>query len=699
MASGTNGLAALLGEKRDAVLGRFLASVTRKGLAPENASAPLILDHLPDLLDAMVVELVARSGGRTGAGGTAGVARAGQTHGAQRFELGYALTEIVREYDVLRQAVLAVAKEERLSLTIEEVDVLGESLAHAVSEASAVYTAHRDAELAKQRANLTFLVQAGELLATSLDYRSTLNRVTELIVPRLADWCAVHLEADEEMPLAHVDPGKREVLRELYRRFAPPADAPYGHLHVMRTGKPELVRDVEREGLGDRPGIPSLVDAVGTRSWIIVPLSVANHSIGALTLAYGESSRQYDDDDLVLAIDLARRVSSAIDNARLYDASQNQRARVEAATRAKDEFVAMISHELRTPLNAILGWTRLVRGGAMDEERRGHALEVIERNAVAQDRLVADLLDISKIITGSIRLHLSQVNLGDVVAIAVEGLRLAAAAKRIEIEVTLEHEGALMRADGERLQQVVWNLVANAVKFTPKNGRVAVRLRRVDSDLELLVTDDGEGIPADFLPHVFEIFRQSDGSFSRRFGGLGVGLSITKHLVELHGGTITASSDGVGRGATFVVRLPVSALVSGTIGVRHVAATAPAARSVAVEGASGLRVLVVDDDDESRELLSVVLASAGMIAEVHATVEEALVALDGWRPDVIVSDLGMPDRDGYTLIRTIRSRDAAARDVDRLRAITEGFTTHLAKPVEPAALVEAIVELARDARK
>ena len=314
---------------------------------------------------------------------------------------------------------------------------------------------------------------------------------------------------------------------------------------------------------------------------------------------YSESGRHYSDADLLFASDLARRASVAIDNARLYELSQQERSKVEAATRAKDEFVAMVSHELRTPLNAILGWIRLIRGGALAASRVEHAFEVIERNADAQNQLVGDLLDISRVITGKLRINPAQVDVANMVEMAVESVRPAAEAKGIALDVQAA-PGALLRGDGDRLQQVVWNLLANAVKFTPKKGTVRVQLRKVESDIEITVEDTGQGIAADFLPHVFDSFKQFDSSASRPFGGLGIGLSISKHLVELHGGSIEARSRGVGQGATFVVRLPVSPVVSSTVGVSK-PATRALGQAPLPTTLTLLSVLVVDDEPDAKE--------------------------------------------------------------------------------------------------
>lgn len=390
--------------------------------------------------------------------------------------------------------------------------------------------------------------------------------------------------------------------------------------------------------------------------------------------------------------------------------SQKELARVEAAARARDEFVAVVSHELRNPVSVILGWARLLRRGTLAPERLNHALEVIERNAATQQQLVENLADIGRVTTGRIRLHPSQVDLSEVVDAAVEEVRLALEAKRITLETELERGKTLLRADGERLLQVVWNLLTNAMKFTPKEGKIKVTLRRVDSDLELTVSDSGVGIAPERLPDIFDTFRQSDVNATRRSGGgLGIGLSITRHLVALHGGSIEAHSDGPGRGATFVVRLPVSPLVSPTVGVGKVPVGAPRPTSTEQRGGiEGLRVLVVDDNEDARELVAFTLESCGAQVHTAASVPEALTELDRFDPDIVISDIGMPEIDGFSLIRSIRSspnaRRAAlpvialtafSRDEDRERALAEGFTLHVTKPVEPAELVDAVASLAK----
>ncbi len=461
------------------------------------------------------------------------------------------------------------------------------------------------------------------------------------------------------MPIAHVDPAKIEELRDMYRRFPLASHSLYGAPFALRTGEAQLVAEMTpgiMRAIVQSPEHAAMIDSVGVGSVIVLPLVVQRNTFGVLTMAYGESGRKYDAADLALGGELARRASIAIDNARLYELSQDERSRVEAATRAKDEFVAMVSHELRTPLNAILGWLRILRSGSLPDSKRDHAFEVIERNARAQGHLVGDLLDISRIITGKLRITPSQVDLGNVIDMATEGVRPAADAKRIQIDVEIEPGGAIMRGDADRLQQVAWNLLANAVKFTPKNGVVRVGVRRVDSDFELTVEDNGSGIDPQFLPHVFESFRQADAGAARQHGGLGIGLSISKYIVEQHGGTIDAESRGVGHGAVFRVRLPISPLVSTTMGISRVPATKEQLDTTPPPaGLEGIRVLVVDDEIDARELLVYMFEASGMEVRTAGSAAEALASLDTFAPDVIVSDIGMPVDDGYSLIRTVRT--------------------------------------------
>lgn len=389
------------------------------------------------------------------------------------------------------------------------------------------------------------------------------------------------------------------------------------------------------------------------------------------------------------------------------------RSEAERAGRMKDEFLATLSHELRTPLNSILGWTQVLRQGQALPEDAMKGLAIIERNARAQAQIIEDLLDMSSIISGKVRLDVQRVDLATVVNATIETVRPAAQAKGIRLQVVLDPLAGPVRGDPNRLQQILWNLLTNSVKFTPRDGRVSVTLARINSHLEIEVADSGEGIDPAFLPQVFDRFRQADATTTRRHGGLGLGLSIVKQLVELHGGTIAAKSAGRGAGSTFRVALPLMPANGETID-GHGAREYPkrSAEHTALPKSdpvdlAGLWVLVVDDESDSLALIRRILEECNAQVIAISSAAEALKALTRQTPDVIVSDIGMPDQDGYSLIQQVRAMDgevanvpaialtAYARIEDRLKAIRAGFQLHLSKPVEPIELVSMIESLAR----
>jgi signal transduction histidine kinase/ActR/RegA family two-component response regulator len=705
----------ILSDCRDDILAKFVREVERRDLPPAGLPPSVLVDHIPLFLDEISEELARFDGARLTRDALDVTAMARQ-HGEQRWKLGYDLQAVIREYGVLRHAVLETARAEQSPLSLDEADVLARYLNLGIASAAAEYVRSSEERLKARQADLEFLCEAGELLSSSLDFQSTLARLTRLLVPRLADYCVVHLDgySAEEIPIAHVDPAKSEVLRDVLRGFA--EQGSHSHSEVVRTGKSMLFESAPPgllEGVAKTPAHLALMRRLAPCSWLVVPLQIKTSVFGSITLAWSDSGRHYTQSDLLLAEELARRAAAAIDNARLYELSRTERARAEAATRTKDEFVAMVSHELRTPLNVIMGWVRLLRSGSLSEQTREQALEVVERNANAQSQLVADLLDISRVITGKIRIDPAQVDLGNLVDLVLEDARFALEAKRLELHVDFTEQPTVMRGDGERLRQVVWNLLINAIKFTPKGGRIWVTLRRVESDLELTVRDSGVGIAPEVLPHIFDSFRQADSKTTRAHGGLGLGLSIAKHLVDLHGGSVEAHSAGLDQGASFVVRLPVSPLISATVGVGKVAVITPRPPELARPAAlAGVSVLVVDDEQDARDLLRIVLESCEVEVHEAASVREALAQIERERVDLIVSDIGMPEEDGYSLIRSIRalpSKEKAsipaialtafARNEDRTRALLEGFNVHMAKPVEPAELLLALADLSGHTRK
>ncbi len=384
---------------------------------------------------------------------------------------------------------------------------------------------------------------------------------------------------------------------------------------------------------------------------------------------------------------------------------QAARSEAEAANGIKDQFLATLSHELRTPLTAIIGWAGLLRANDFDADLRAQALETVERNARTQAQLIDDLLDVSRIVSGKLLLDVKEVELDKIVTSAINVVQPAADAKAIRITYDCEPGRNFITGDAARLQQIAWNLLSNAVKFTPEGGSVGICLERIGSHIKLSVSDTGKGIATDFLPHVFDRFRQADSTTTRNYGGLGLGLAIVRHLVELHGGTVNAESPGEGRGATFSATFPLLAV---STEAQSVEATGVDGR--AVNGRSeleGLRVLVVDDEPDTRQVISAVIAKSGAEVKTCASVPEALETLKLWKPDILMSDIGMPDEDGYSLIQKVRSLSAAsgglipaaaltayARDEDRERALAAGFQMHVAKPIGARELIDTVAGLA-----
>ena len=394
---------------------------------------------------------------------------------------------------------------------------------------------------------------------------------------------------------------------------------------------------------------------------------------------------------------------------RLLDRERGARAEAEAANRIKDEFLSTLSHELRTPLASILGWANLLRAAEPAAPISAQGLEVIERNAQNQRQLIDDLLDVSRIITGQLRLDVRQVDLTRIIADAIEVVSPAANAKRIRISCAFDTPLFHVSGDAVRLQQVVWNLLVNAVKFTPEGGLIEVRLEQVDHRVRVSVSDNGQGITPAFLPHVFDRFRQADGTTTRAHGGLGLGLAIVRHLVEAHGGAVAAESPGAGLGAVFYFSLPLPSAPAGEAQIESGNRTIESGRrNGAAASLRGVRVLLVDDDTDALQMISAVLKRSGAEVKACGSAGEALTALPQWRPDVLMSDIGMPHEDGYELIRKVRALTAEhggrvpaaaltayAREEDQKRAIAEGYQMHVAKPASSAELVAAVAALAK----
>ena len=561
-------------------------------------------------------------------------------------------------------------------------------------------TRRKQVELERARLSerAEFLSAASETLSGSLDYETTLRNITTLAVPRIADWCTVHMRRPDgtvqTLAVSHVDdPGITEAVTKIGDRFPVTLTDSFGPGLVLRNGDPILVASVPRtriESLSQHADFKSSLITADIRSAMVVPIRTSRQIVGTLSfMVTGYSGRQFGPGDLSLAEAVAHRAAMAVENAQLY-------AEAQEANRIKDDFLATLSHELRTPLNAILGWSRMLERGHLDGHRATQAIASIRRNAEVQSRLIGDILDVARIMSGKLRLEPERVDVSAVVTAAAGALQ--GEADEHSVNICLDVDGPLLtQADPARLHQVVWNLVSNAVKFAGAKGRVVVTVRRDDAFIVVRVEDDGAGIEPDFLPHLFERFRQADGSVTRRHTGLGLGLAITRHLVELHGGTVTASSAGEGRGACFTVRIPLTPVESGP----PIRTRPPAPLGVL----RGQRVLVVDDHEDSRTLAATVLTRAGAEVDLAGSAREAMDYLGRHGYALFVADLAMPDEDGITLLARIRALGETAagmpalaisahvREEDRRRALAGGFEAYLAKPIDQDVLLETAAHL------
>jgi PAS domain S-box-containing protein len=586
-------------------------------------------------------------------------------------------------------------------------------------------------DLKRVQAEQSFLAQISPVLASSLDYHTTLTNITRLAVPFLADYCFFDLLTKdnkiERVAWHHVNPEKQKWFEQI--KYYIPSQELTNHpvVTVLSKGEPILISPITDEWIqliainGEHA---KFIQDNQLRSLITVPLIARQQKLGALTLCLtAESGRHYTQTDLALSKELANRAALALDNAQLYFQAKE-------ANRIKDEFLAVLSHELRTPLTPILGWTKLLRTFKFNETETDSALATIEQNATIQIQLINDLLDVATILRGKLALKVVSVNLIHPIKAAIETVRLAAQANSIQIQTQFANNVGFVAGDPGRLQQVVWNLLSNAVKFTPQGGRVEVRLERVKDrergrlgegetrgefintspspqasfSAQITVSDSGRGISPDFLPYIFDYFRQADSSTTRKIGGLGLGLAIVRHIVELHGGTVNAFSLGEGQGATFVVQLPISTEESNKI-TKNNDASQPASISSPL---AGIRILVVDDEIDTRELLTVILQQAGAAVITVSSAAQVLTILANSEFDVLIGDIGMPDLDGYSLMRQIRASSQPQAEIpaialtayvgefNRQKAIAAGFQRHLAKPVDPDELVTAVATLVKE---
>ena len=537
-----------------------------------------------------------------------------------------------------------------------------------------------------------FLADAGEILNRSLDYEETLRGITALVVPRFADWCFIDLvEADggfRRIAVAHPPGPEAEAIARVLQRSYASKSAPHGVSQTFARGETSLMNEVSEDVLlavSRDDGHLDALRAMGLRCFVSVPLTSRGTTFGVITFLGSNKRMRFELADVALAEEVARRVALAVDNARLYSSAQE-------ANRAKDEFLANLSHELRTPMTAIIGWAHLLQLGGLDAEQVNLGLQTIRQSGDAQAKLIDDLLDVSRIVTGKLHLNPTAVRLSDIARGAIAAIRPAADAKRHRLEVDIRNGDAVVLGDASRLQQVFWNLLSNAVKFTPPGG--IVRLRLADRDVEnvvLTVEDTGEGIPPEFLPQVFERFRQATTS-ARGRTGLGLGLAIAKELVEMHGGSIAATSAGRGTGSAFTVTLPrLTENQTPAEGVTRAPNRPEKLRS--------LRVLLVEDDEATRTLLATVLGSFGANVTAASSATDAEAALSIFEPQILITDIEMPGNDGIALLQHLRAINRAlpaiavsgyADDASRDRVFAAGFNGFVAKPLDPAVLADEI---------
>ena len=503
--------------------------------------------------------------------------------------------------------------------------------------------------------------------------------------------------------------------RQAFEKFGLPRNTPVFNPTFRGEGivrSDDITQDARYGTMEPHRGMPK--GHLPVRSYLAVPvISRTGGVIGGLFFGHADTGVFTERAERLVA-GIAGQAAIAIDNAQLYEErkallerERGARKEAERQSELKDEFLATLSHELRSPLSAILGWAQVMKRRPRSPEEQRHAVEVIERNARAQTRLIEDLLDMSRITSGKVRLDVQPVDVAPLVDSTVDAVRPAADARSIRIEQLLDPRAGPVSGDPARLQQIVFNLLTNAIKFTPRGGKVQVILQRVNSHIDISVADTGMGISPDFLPHVFDRFRQADASTTRRHGGLGIGLAIAKHLTELHGGTLCAASPGEGRGATFTAQLPLTVVhPKGGSEIRLHPESADAHAEVAGQALpdlSGIVILAVDDQEDARELIRSVLIDRGARVVTAASADEALTLAERERPHVLLSDIGMPEADGFELLARLRTRGlgaipaialtAFARAEDRTKVLRAGFRMHIAKPVEAVELCAAVANV------
>ncbi|HEY9231081.1 MAG TPA: ATP-binding protein, partial [Blastocatellia bacterium] len=597
----------------------------------------------------------------------------------KEFEFEYCTRGGERRWGLISAEIIQIGDEPYILSTTSDITARKQ-----IEEATRL---HRSVE-----EQLSVLIDASGVLLTSLEPEAVLSAILDLsrrLVP--ADAYAVWRYRDREQ---RWEIGCAAGLSETYRQVT---------IEILGGTLPAQVPPVMSEDVEQDPLLASrreLYRAEGIRSLFAVPLHLYGENSGTIAF-YFKQAHRFTQAERRIATALANLASAAMTTAESFQEQRRLRVHAEESNRLKDEFLATVSHELRTPLTPLLGWTHMLRSQKVDADMLASALEVIERNVRTQTQIINDILDVSRIMTGKLRLEIQAVRLAPIIESAIEIVRPAAIAKKIRLRTALDQPVDEVHCDPDRLQQIIWNLLSNAIKFTPEGGEVNVGLSNQAGRAEIKVSDTGQGISADFLPHVFDRFRQADSSYTRKHGGLGLGLAIVRHLVELHGGTVAAASEGEGRGATFTVALPLADVTALTAPSEATAAGTAARWSLA-----GVRLLIVDDDEDTLAVLSLALRHCGAAVESAASAARAFEVLRQSPPDVLVCDIGMPDEDGFALIERVRQLSADqggnvkavaltayARAEDRRRALACGFQHHLPKPIDPDELTALLARI------
>jgi signal transduction histidine kinase/ActR/RegA family two-component response regulator len=548
---------------------------------------------------------------------------------------------------------------------------------------------------------LLLLADARKLLDNCTCYQAMVAQIANLLVSRLASWCSIDLLSPEKkivrVAVTHRDPNKADLAKEMLLHHPASPTAKRGVYRVIETGKSILIPDMPESDWAQRADTPrhlQLLMELGSTSYMCVPLIARGKVVGSIMLLSGE--RVFDEYDLQTAEELARSIAMAMDNVNMFRTMQE-------AVRVRDEFLATLSHEIRTPLNVILGWINILKTEKLDDNGLRQALDVLDRNTQLQARLINDLLDLSRIMSGKLLLNLKPVDLEKLLQSSSESLELTAKQKGLSLKLELQTTNATVSGDSSHLQRMIFNLLTNAIKFTPAGGTVEVELKNHadNQSAQIYIRDNGVGIEPGFIPHVFEAFRQENGSTTRVHEGLGLGLAITKHIVEAHGGHISVSSHGKGKGSEFMVKMP-------TIEVPAEQIPAPTLSSTTAPTLilKDIQVLLVDDCDDIRNLITRYLEKRGAIVLAASSAFQALELLKTSEPDILLSDISMPEMDGYDLISCVRklpvdqggkitavALTAFAREEEEQKSLSAGFDLHLSKPITALDLVDNIVKL------